>query len=357
MNSSALIRNWLKGWLLSFAAFGVVALVLGGQFAWAVSLPWTEALRMAARDWLPWALIAPPIFDLVARAPIERNRLKSALALHAACGVGILALCTVWAEVILPPMHFPTGPGMQPPPGPPPFLVGMIAFRMPVYLAILSAAHAFYFYRRYQDRERRTLSLEASLAKARLEALRAQLQPHFLFNSLNAIAELVHVNPEAADDMLAALSDLLRLTLETSAEQELPLRRELEFAERYLAIERVRFGKRLRTSIDASREVQAALVPAFLLQPLIENAIRHGLEPKQLEGVITVGAKRVGENLQLQVKDNGVGLHEHEPLHKGIGLANVRARLQALYNGAAKLELRDSGGVTAEITIPFKTAL
>jgi hypothetical protein len=354
MDSSVSIRSWLKAWLLSFAAFGVVALVLGGQFAWAVSLPWTEALRMAARDWLPWALIAPPLFDLVARVPIERNRLKRALALHAACGVGILALCTVWAEVILP-VHFSAGSRMQPPPGPP-LLLGMIAFRMPVYLALLSAAHAFYFYRRYQERERRTLSLEASLAKARLEALRAQLQPHFLFNSLNAIAELVHVNPEAADDMLAALSDLLRLTLETSAEQELPLRRELEFAERYLAIERVRFGKRLHTSIDAPREVQAALVPAFLLQPLIENAIRHGLEPKQLEGVLTVGAKRIGGNLQLQVKDNGVGLHKHEPLHNGIGLANVRARLQALYNGAAKLELRDSGGVTAEITIPFKIA-
>jgi len=354
MNPTVFLRHWLKGWLLSFAAFGIVALVLGGQFAWAVSMPWTEALRMAARDWLPWALIAPPIFDLVARVPIERNRLNSALDLHTACCVGVLALCTVWAGVIVP-MHFPAGARPHPPPMPP-FLVGMIAFRMPVYLAIVSIAHAFYFYRRYQERERRTLSLEASLAKARLEALRAQLQPHFLFNSLNAIAELVHVNPEAADDMLAALSDLLRLTLETSAEQELPLRRELEFAERYLAIERVRFGKRLRTSIDASREVQAALVPAFLLQPLIENAIRHGLEPKQLEGVITVGAKRVGENLQLQVKDNGVGMHMHEPLHKGIGLANVRARLQALYNGAATLELRDSGGVTAEITIPFKTA-
>jgi len=354
MNSSVLIRNWLKGWLLSFAAFGMVALVLGGQFAWAFSLPWTEALRVAARDWLPWALIAPPIFFLVARVPIERNRWKPALALHAACGAGMLALCTVWAEVILP--HFSTGPRLQPPPGPPLF-VGIIALRMPVYLAIVSAAHAFYFYHRYQDHERRALSLEASLAKARLEALRAQLQPHFLFNSLNAIAELVHVNPDAADDMLAALSDLLRLTLETSAEQELPLRRELEFAERYLAIERVRFGKRLRTSIDALRGVQDALVPAFLLQPLIENAIRHGLEPKQWEGVLTVEAKRVGEYLQIQVKDNGVGLQTQEPLHKGIGLANIRARLDALYDGAAKLELRDSDRVTAEITIPFKTAL
>ncbi len=318
-------------------------------------MPLTESLRMAARDWLPWALISPLIFHLVAQVPIERNRLKSALILHAACGAGLLAVCTVGAGVIIP-MHFSAGPRMQPPPGPP-LLAGVIAFRLPVYFAIVSIAHAFYFYRRYQERERRALSLEASLAKARLEALRAQLQPHFLFNSLNAIAELVHVNPEAADDMLAALSDLLRLTLETSAEQEFPLRRELEFAERYLAIERVRFGKRLRASIDAPREVQAALVPAFLLQPLIENAIRHGLEPQQQEGVLTVGAKRVGENLQLQVTDNGRGLQKHEPLHQGIGLANVRARLQALYNGAAKLELRDSGGVTAEITIPFKTAL
>jgi two-component system, LytTR family, sensor kinase len=350
------IRPLLRGWLISFLAFGLVALVLVGQFALAVSLSWSEALQMAARDWLPWAIITPLVFRFVARVPIERNRLKLALPLHIGCGIAMMALCILWADVVLP-SHF-TPSGSQGAPAEPPWFVRVVVFRLPVYLVIVSLAHALYFYRRYQERERRTLSLEASLAKARLEALRMQLQPHFLFNSLNAIAELVHVNPEAADDMLAALSDLLRLTLETSTEQELPLRREMEFVERYLAIERVRFGKRLQVTAEIPREVQDAMVPAFLLQPLVENAIRHGLEPKTRTGALVVSAKREGKDLHLSVSDNGAGLPKTEPLRKGIGLANIRERLRSLYDGAAKFELRDLGdadGLTVEITIPFHT--
>ncbi len=292
------IRPLLKGWLLSFLVFGLLATGLVGQFALAVSMPWSDALRMAARDWLPWALVAPLIFRLVARMPLERERWKPALVVHLASCVAILALCQWWSESVLPRPSGRGGPRTEnresrpprmaapegmPPRGPErsqrhnpfPFFF-LIGFRLPVYFAIVSVAHAVHFYRRSQVRERRSLELEASLARARLEALKMQLQPHFLFNSLNAIAELVHKDADAADEMLGALSDFLRLTLESAGEQELPLRRELEFVERYLAIEKVRFGERLHFSIEVPPEALPALVPALVLQPLVENAVPTG---------------------------------------------------------------------------------
>jgi len=219
---------------------------------------------------------------------------------------------------------------------------------------LISAAHALLFYRRSKERERRSLELEATLAKSRLEALTMQLQPHFLFNALNAIAALVHKNPDAADEMLAALSDLLRLTLETSREQELPLRRELEFVERYLMIEHVRFGDRLQFELDVAPETEAALVPTFLLQPLVENAVRHGLEPRSGNGKLVIRARRDNGSLRLSVEDNGVGLSDGKPGREGIGLANTRARLHELYDGAANVELRNRDGLTVELTLPFR---
>jgi LytS/YehU family sensor histidine kinase len=230
----------------------------------------------------------------------------------------------------------------------------VLAFRLPVYLAIISVAHALYFYRRSQARERHGLELEAGLAKARLEALQMQLQPHFLFNSLNAIAALIHKDPDAADEMVAALSDFLRLTLENRTAQELPLRRELEFVERYLAIEKVRFGERLQFVIDTPSDTLLALVPALVLQPLVENAVRHGLEPKMGGGSLTITARRSDEELVLTVEDNGAGFHGKTP-SEGIGLVNTRARLGELYGDAARLEMRNGDGVEVRITLPYHT--
>jgi LytS/YehU family sensor histidine kinase len=228
---------------------------------------------------------------------------------------------------------------------------------VPIYLALVSLAHALHFYRRSQERERRSLELSASLARARLEALKLQLQPHFLFNSLNAIAALVHKDANAADEMLGALSDLLRLTLESSGEQEMPLRRELEVVERYLAIEKVRFGDRLTFSIDAAPDTLSALVPALVLQPLVENAVRHGLEPQRRRGELSIRAARENSVLRLIVEDNGGGLPETSTPREGVGLANTRARLRELYGDAATLELvSGTAGVSVKVTIPFHTA-
>ena len=353
----------VRAFLLSFAAWALLAGVLVGHFAVAVGLPWPEAVRVAIRDWAPWALVTPGIFSLVAWLPLERGRWRAAIPAHLACAAGVLLVVDWWGSSVMPhhpqggarPTRLPSGEMRRGGPrrgG----LLGPFGLRLPMYLAVLSAAHAMYFARRGRERERRELELSASLALARLEALHMQLQPHFLFNALNSIAALVHSRPDAADEMLAALSDLLRLTLQTSGEQELPLRRERELAERYLAIEQVRFGDRLRCEVDLPADTLDALVPTFLLQPLVENAVRHGLEPRGEPGLLRISARREGAILRICVGDNGGGLPEGAAMREGIGLANTRARLLELYGTQGLLELRSQGGLQVTVRIPYHTA-
>jgi LytS/YehU family sensor histidine kinase len=182
-----------------------------------------------------------------------------------------------------------------------------------------------------------------------------QLQPHFLFNSLNAIAALVHKDPDAADEMIGALSDFLRLTLESSEEQEVPLRRELEFVERYLAIEKVRFGERLRYRIDAPAETLDIRVPALLLQPIVENSIRHGLAQQVAAGEIEITARKQNGTLFMTIRDNGVGLGAREP-KEGVGLGNTKARLRETYGDRASLTIADQNGAVVDIQLPSSSA-
>ncbi len=349
--------SWsLKAWGWSFLGFGLIALVVAGQVVWTVSMPLSEAWSMAARDWLPWAVVSPLLFRLVSRLPLEHSRWRLALPVHLLCGIVVVGFYTWWGEVVLPPPHPPQAAhaaageaGHQDSrPHHRPWAFAILFFRVPIYLAVVSVAHALYFYRRSLEREH-------SLSQANLAALKMQLQPHFLFNSLNAIAALVHLDPDAADEMLVALSSLLRLSLETSGEQLLPLGRELEFVRRYLSIEHIRFGDRLCFTFEVSPDTQAALVPAFLLQPLVENSVRHGLEGRGGPGVVKVAARRDGANLRLSVSDNGVGIPAHKPLREGIGLSNTRARLRVLFDDDASLELQPGEGLTVNITLPFCT--
>ena len=228
-----------------------------------------------------------------------------------------------------------------------------------VYAAIVLAWHALNYYREWREREIQAAALAAQLAQAQLQALKMQLQPHFLFNTLNSISALNHDDPKAANRMIARLSELLRLSLENDGAQEVALHQELDFLKRYLEIQQVRFGDRLNVRFDVAPQTMDARVPNLLLQPLVENAIQHGIAPFSAPGEIHIQASRENGLLCLRVADNGPGL----PAPKlaggadGIGLANTRARLQQIYGGAHRFELRNGAerGAVVEIRIPFQT--
>jgi LytS/YehU family sensor histidine kinase len=198
------------------------------------------------------------------------------------------------------------------------------------------------------------------LAEARLQLLSMQLQPHFLFNTLNTIAELVHDDPDAADRMITGLSDLLRRTLELGPTQEIPLAAELALLDQYLDIQRARFGDRLRVTFAVAEDAKRAAVPVLLLQPLVENAIRHGLGERLSAGHIDIAAERRDGRLIVTVADDGTGSAANTAgPQERVGLGNTRARLEALYGPGHRLDLSVSPSHGARVTldIPFRTAL
>jgi LytS/YehU family sensor histidine kinase len=219
--------------------------------------------------------------------------------------------------------------------------------------------HTFDFYTRYREEELRGSRMEAQLAQAQLQALRMQLHPHFLFNTLNAVSALMHRDLDAAERMLARLSDFLRLTLETGGAHEVPLRQELDFLRRYLEIEQTRFADRLDVRVDVEPVTLDARVPNLILQPLVENAIRHGVARSSAAGRIEIAAHRRNGSLLLEVRDDGPGLPEgaDRPEREGVGLTNTRARLRQLYGATSHLTLanRREGGLHVTLTLPFRT--
>src|SRR5262249_1268645 len=233
-----------------------------------------------------------------------------------------------------------------------------ITLQLPTFWGLVGVAHALRFYERARVRELREAELESRLAQARLEALRMQLHPHFLFNTLNSIASLVHDQPQVAEEMIESLSELLRVTLNHSDRQEVTVREELEFLDGYLRIEQTRFGERLRVEQRIDPDVGDAMVPTLVLQPLVENAVRHGIEKQIAPGCISITIERAGANLRLRVNDNGRGCQTARPkLKEGVGLSNTRSRLKELYGESGLLELQSggSGGFLATVTIPWRT--
>ncbi len=228
-----------------------------------------------------------------------------------------------------------------------------------MYWMVVFGYLGWHYYGRYLEREAETAHLQRELMAARLEALRMQLNPHFLFNTLHAVSALIHEDPEAADRVVARLSELLRLSLDQTKPQEVPLRDEMAFLDRYLEIEQTRFADRLKVEKDIDGSVQDALVPYLVLQPLVENAIRHGIEPREDQGRLAIRARRTNGMLELRVEDNGNGLANEngEPPAEGIGLTNTRSRLRHLYGEDFRLELTAAkgGGLQACIDIPYHT--
>jgi len=227
------------------------------------------------------------------------------------------------------------------------------------YSAIVGLSHALANHRESQERALNALQLERQLSDARLRTLQAELHPHFLFNTLHAISTLVHTKPDLADRMISRLSDLLRLTFDRSGASRVPLQEELEFLEKYLEIEQTRFQDRLTVRYEIDPDTLDAEVPRLILQPLVENAIQHGIAPRSGPGFVQIASRRESDHLCLEVRDDGVGLNAgaRAQLRSGIGLANTRDRLDCLYGDGHRLEFQDGGpGLTVRIEIPYRPA-
>ena len=308
--------------------------------------------------WYVPASLTSPIFRIAHRFRIESARPVRALAAHAiaagifsvvhlACMIGVRAL--LWPGRIIP-ASIPFATAVQN------MYLTNLDWALMTYSTIVGLSYALGYYRESQARAIKAASLEARLAEARLKTLEAELHPHFLFNTLHAISTLVHTNPDAADRMISRLSDLLRITFDRSGAVRIPLQEELEFLEKYLEIEQTRFQDRLTVDYDIDPETLDAEVPRLILQPLVENAIKHGVAPRSGPGTIRITARRDGEVLWLEVRDNGVGLKEsaRARLHKGVGLSNTRARLQCLYGEAQSLGFSDGEhGLAVDMRFPF----
>jgi two-component system LytT family sensor kinase len=354
----------LARWRRTGVAFALATL-LGLFFAtkfyygWrAAGMPttWTKHFWWQAMEWYSWVIFLPGIFWICRK--LERlNRSWKFVALHLAAGIpfALLHCAVLTTGARVEAWVLETGKSWLD--------LTAIVLRnhfhsdLFTYAVIVTVWHALEYYRKVREHERTATELEKNLALARLQALRTQLQPHFLFNTLNSITTLNHDDPKAANRMIARLSELLRMSLESDGAQEVPLSRELDFLHGYLDIQRIRFGERLTVHLDADSNTLDALVPNLLLQPLVENAICHGIAPFSKPGEVRISARRDQKSLYLQVSDSGPGMtvEKISERGRGVGLANTRARLQELYGHAQRFDLANGTerGFRVEVRIPF----
>jgi signal transduction histidine kinase len=341
----------LAGWAVCavvFAAQSHLAAAVRGQ-----PLPWSGVLAAWSVWAATWALLTLPILRLAGRVPFERHSFWRALAVHAPASVGAVLL------------HMALYAACAPLVGAPGFGAGWSAAylsllaraflpTLAVYWVLVGAVQFLRLRQAVHERERRHLALEAQLAEARLLALRSQLQPHFLFNTLNSIDVLIGDDPAAARHMLRLLCGLLRKVLDKDDSREVMLREELDVIASFLDIEKIRFAERLTYHVDAGPDVMGARVPSLILQPLVENAIRHGLAPRAQPGLIVLSARVEDGMLRLAVTDNGAGLGRH--MKWGIGLSNTRARLQQMFGARHRFAIGDrpGGGTEVSLAIPLR---
>jgi two-component system LytT family sensor kinase len=344
-------RRWFR-WILVFAGWTSLALFFASQTYLAYKYSGGEAhlgiiLKLNFGDWYLWGLLAPAIFWLARRYPLDHEKITRSGLVHLIAGVGMALLKWRLDNLF---RHYVLGlPGSM-------RLAYVFHANLLTYWIVVAATQGYLYYHGYRQGQLRSAQLAAQLAEAQLQALRMQLHPHFLFNTLNSIATLIHKDPDAADRMTARLSELLRLTLENVGVQEVRLSQELEFLERYLAIERTRFSDRLVIRIEVAPDTLDASTPYLILQPLVENAIRHGIAPRSSPGCVTVSAARVGGMLLLEVKDDGPGIHSGAPSKNGIGISSTRERLEKLYGNAHRFELSNpqEGGLSVKLAFPLR---
>jgi signal transduction histidine kinase len=322
-----------------------------------------RVLLAQSSGWFTWAALTPLIFSITRRVPLRFPPRGRALVVHVVC---LLAAAVVHAFV-----YTSVGLAVSTAPREAAFVVifgrslfAWFPISVMVYAAIVSGGHWLTLVRRERERERRTAALEAQLARSQLQALRMQLHPHFLFNTLNTIATLIREQErDAAVRLLAQLGDVLRQVLRSAGEHEVRLGDELAFTRQYLDIEQLRFADRLRVVWDTEPRTLEASVPNLVLQPLVENALRHGIAKRPEAGLLEIGSRREGERIVIWVRDDGPGLGESASIDGGgVGLANVRARLAALHGDAAELRMESlpadrGGGARATIVLPWRAGV
>ncbi|MEP6620304.1 MAG: histidine kinase [bacterium] len=362
MNSTATLpsvsHRWPR-WKWALVVFGVWTLLVVAavaQVALALidrgqPVEWPPLIAQRSVDWYSCALFTPVLVWLVRRFPLGQTRWRIAVPAYAAItGVCVVLKYTLMYGVI----RLITGPS--------PMTLGRVLLQnflleFVIFAGVIAVAHAFALQQRLLQREQLALELRAQLSEAELAMLRGQLQPHFLFNTLNGVASLIHSAPATADFIVIQLADLLRASLGHEGMREIPLADELALLDKYLAIMEARFMGRIHVSREISEETRGLLVPQFLLQPLVENAFEHGIARRAGASRVHVRAAVVGgERLRLEVADDGAGLRRDAGVDEGVGLGNTRQRLQRLYGEQQSLTLSSlpDGGALVSVELPVR---
>lgn len=355
---------WLLGIGVAYSVFAALVSVwfstVTGLSLWSLkpdsTANFTYILAINLVVWGGWAPLAPIAFLLGRRFRFDRHGWRRAIAVHVPASLIVTSLHLVmtgsaryllqrwigidgvWSASVIDAFF------------------RSLDFELPIYWMFVGVQHAIDYYRQVRARELRTARLETRLMESQLQTLQQQLHPHFLFNTLHAILSLIHRDPDRAELMIERLSDLLRITLHKVGTQEVELAEELEYMNAYLDIQQIHFGDRLRIACRIDAAAMDVMVPTLILQPLVENAIRHGLEPMVRAGTLTIEAKADGDTLSLRVRDDGAGLPKQWQRREGVGLTNTRSRLDRLYGEQAAITVRDNpgGGVLVDIYLPLR---
>jgi two-component system, LytTR family, sensor kinase len=346
-------RQWLA-WTVVLGGWTIVGLGYFASLALGADQPdpagWARLLVFAVGTAWIWAALSPLVLWLTRNAGLSAAERARSVAIYALTGTGFFVVSGTleWVLGVATGMSSRSEFWST-------LLTECVETRLLAFLAIVALGWSGRYFALYRTRHLHASDLEARLAKTHLQVLKMQLQPHFLFNTLNTIAELVHTDPEAADQMITRLGRLLRLSLDHASHQVVPLRQEADFLRVYVEIEQVRFQDRLQVVWDLLPDTLDAAIPTLLWQPVLENAIRHGVTPLNGRGQIVIASRREAEDLVLEIRDNGRGLPPGGVPREGVGLRNVRERVEQLYGPRAQFSLKPAlgGGTLATLRLPF----
>jgi two-component system, LytTR family, sensor kinase len=357
------LRSNRSGWIAAlWCAGGLFDATQTVLFMHALGKPRTWLIfGTELASWLPWALATPIVISLARRYRLGRSATALTVAAHLAVFAAVSLVAEAWfavLQMLFNPWDYPQQPTLMD------ATRTSLAYQIPtfliVYALILAVTYVLDSRERLARQMMETARLNEELSKAQLAALRRQMEPHFMFNTLNSIAGLVRdQRNEAAVNMIVGVSEFLRRATEDSHRAQVTLAEEVEYLQRYLDLQKVRFGERLQVRVDIPTELLSAQVPNLLLQPLVENAIKHGIAKRVAGGRVQVSGTRTDGNVCLSVYNDGSSLSpDWQATGTGVGLANLRTRLQILHGKDSALELRraDAGGVEVIVTLPFKEA-